>query len=373
MSDAMLLVGDSRTDANLYYTTRFLAGDPFAYLERDGTSMIVVSSMERGRAEKESTAATVRTFDDFGYRDLIETTGSRDAAFAAVVGKAMEEIGAGVARVRGSFPVLLADTLRAAGVELIVDPELLRLRRRVKGPDEIAAIEAAQRATERAMAHAIDLIGNADLRAGVLHHAGIPLTSERIRTEIEVLLTRAGMDISDAPIVAGGAGAADPHYLGAGPLRAGEAIVIDIFPRARATRYFADMTRTVVKGDPGETLTAMYDATALALDAAIALIRAGVNGRDVHQAVLDVYEGAGFGGDGDGPRLIHGTGHGVGLDIHEGPNLGAVDVELLPGDVVTVEPGLYDPKIGGVRIEDLVVVTEQGCRNLTEFPRRFRL
>lgn len=373
MSEAMLLVGDSQTDANLYYTTRFLAGDPFVYLERNGSSLLVVSPMERGRAGKESTATTVRTFDDFGYRGLLDTTGSRDAAFVAVVRKALEELGARVARVGGSFPVFLADSLRAAGVELIVDPELLRLRRRVKGPDELAAIEAAQRATERAMAHAIDLIGGADVHAGVLHHAGIPLTSERIRSEIEILLTRAGMDVSHAPIVAAGASAADPHFLGAGPLRAGEAIVIDIFPRAKATRYFADMTRTVVKGDPGETLTAMYDATSLALDAALAMIRAGVNGRDVHQAVLAVYEGAGFGGDGAGPRLTHGTGHGVGLDIHEGPNLGAAGVELLAGDVVTVEPGLYDPEIGGVRIEDLVVVTEDGFRNLTEFPRRFQV
>jgi Xaa-Pro aminopeptidase len=205
----------------------------------------------------------------------------------------------------------------------------------------------------------------------MLHLDGIPLTSERLRHELDLALLSEGMDPGEA-IVAGGPRAADPHWLGEGPLRAGEAIIFDVFPRSKKTRYYADMTRTFVKGEPAEQLQQMYDATAAALDTALAQIRAGANGRDVHQAVLDSYKAAGFSED-EGPRMTHGTGHGVGLEIHEAPSLSVGDMELVEGDVVTVEPGLYDPAVGGVRIEDIVVVTADGCRNLTRFPRQLRV
>jgi Xaa-Pro aminopeptidase len=270
------------------------------------------------------------------------------------------------------LPVLYADYLRSENVSLQIDPQLYRDERRQKTAAEVEGIEEAQRATERAVRHAIELLSQSDERDGVLHFAGIPLTSERLRAEIEVALTRDGMDSAASPIVAGGPGAADPHWLGSGPLRAGEAIVLDVFPRSKRTRYFADMTRTVVKGNPREELKAMYQAVLRAQEAAFGEIRAGANGRDVHAAVEAVFEEEGFSAD-DGPRYIHGTGHGIGLEIHEAPVLGAVDLELKEGDVVTVEPGLYDPKLGAVRIEDLVVVTRDGYRNLTEFPKQFEL
>jgi Xaa-Pro aminopeptidase len=219
---------------------------------------------------------------------------------------------------------------------------------------------------------AIEILAESEDLHGVLHFGGIPLTSERLRAEIEVALTREGMDTSASPIVAGGPGAADPHWLGSGPLRPGEAIVLDVFPRSKANRYWADMTRTVAKGDPGELVRRMYAAVLRAQEAALAEIRAGANGRDVHAAVQAVFAEEGFAGE-DGPRYIHGTGHGVGLEIHEGPALTSMDVELREGDVVTVEPGLYDPAVGAVRIEDLVVVTQDGCRNLTRFPKQLEI
>lgn len=373
MTDAILLVGDSERDANLFYKTRFLAGDPFVYAQYNGRDILAVNVMEKGRAQKESSVEDVRSFDEFGYTESMKATNDRAQAFAHVLRGVLSELGAESAEIEGNFPVLYADALRNQSVPLQVNPELLVHDRRSKNQEEIAAIEESQRATERAMAHAIEIIAESEPIGETLHYAGIPLTSERLRSEIELLLMREGMDPSFAPIVAGGRGAADPHFLGSGPIRPGEAVVIDIFPRSKRTRYFADMTRTVVKGRPSDELRAMYDATSEALDSALAAIRPGVNGRDVHSAVLKVYEEAGFGGDGRGPRMIHGTGHGVGLDIHEVPSLGSSGGELRVGDAITVEPGLYDPEIGGVRIEDLVIVTEDGCRNLTRFPRRFEV
>jgi Xaa-Pro aminopeptidase len=291
-----------------------------------------------------------------------------------MLARAVKEMDGERVIVRGSFPVRFADQLRAEDIGLEIDPQLVERDRRCKTESEIVAIVEVQRATERAVGHAIDILAHSEDRNGLLHLNGIPLTSERIRAEMEIALLKEGMDCSSGLIVAGGPGAADPHWEGEGPLRTGESIVMDVFPRSKRTRYFSDMTRTVVKGDPGAELRRMYATVLRAQEAALGGIRAGANGRDVHAAVEAVFSEEGFTGDGPGARYIHGTGHGVGLDIHEsGPQLRNADCELLEGDVVTVEPGLYDPDLGAVRIEDIVVVTRDGCRNLTEFPKRFEI
>ncbi|MDQ4064396.1 MAG: Xaa-Pro peptidase family protein, partial [Actinomycetota bacterium] len=182
-------------------------------------------------------------------------------------------------------------------------------------------------------------------------------------------------------ITAGGAQTADPHERGHGALKAGDPIILDIFPADKTTRYYADMTRTFVKGAPGEKLQKMYDAVLESQEAALAMIGPGINGRDIHNKVSDILHESGYKtlvhdqrpGEPLQEGFIHGTGHGVGLEIHESPRVSIADEKLVPGDVVTIEPGLYYKGIGGVRIEDLVVVTESGCRNLTNFPKEFRV
>lgn len=371
MPDSVLLVGDSAANSNLYYKTHFLAGDPFVYLEHDGHPLLVVSSMESGRARKESSVQNVRTFDDYGYRDLVRETGDRGQAFAQMLLRVIEEAGTNRVTVEPIFPVFYADQLREHGIQVNVDPELLLEQRRRKSSQEIEAIAAAQVAAERATQRAIDMIAGSDVRDGALYYENEPLTAERLREAVEISLLGDNMETTHGAIIAPGPGAADPHWEGAGPVRAGEAVVMDIFPRDKSSRYFGDMTRTVVKGQPDSTLQAMYEAVLRAQEAALAQIRAGTNGKDVHRAVEQVFEEAGFAGEGPGPRYIHGTGHGVGLEIHEGPGLSSTDQTLAEGDVVTVEPGLYDPEIGGVRIEDTVVVTGDGYRNLNTLGKQF--
>ena len=173
-------------------------------------------------------------------------------------------------------------------------------------------------------------------------------------------------------IVAPGQHGCDPHDVGSGPIRAGEPIIIDIFPRSEKTGYFADITRTVVKGAPKPRVCEMYDAVLAAQRGALRMIRHGAVASDIHGAILAQFEKRGFKTgqiDGRMQGFFHGTGHGLGLEIHEPPRIAMNDTRLEAGMVVTVEPGLYYAGIGGMRIEDTVLVTRTGIRNLTRFPK----
>jgi Xaa-Pro aminopeptidase len=275
--------------------------------------------------------------------------------------------------------VIYADALRERGLEITPNRQLFDGRRRVKTDEEVFHIEKTQRAIEAACAHAVEVLRESEVgEDNVLQWRGETLTSEILRGEIDVYLLRHGC-MADGTIVAGGPQGADPHNRGSGPLKAGESIIVDIFPMGLSSRYYSDMTRTFVKGEPSPELRKMYDAVLESQEAALSMIRAGVNGRDVHGKVSDILHEHGYKTDKhdseEGKPLtegfFHGTGHGVGLELHEAPRVSTADEELIPGDVVSVEPGVYNPKVGGVRIEDLVVVTEDGCRNLTDFPKEF--
>jgi Xaa-Pro aminopeptidase len=370
--DGYLVRGDA-DHSDQRYLTGFAAPDPFDTLYTGGTHLLV-SPLEYGRARRESRADTIERGVDYDARSLREEHGATEASHR-VLGTFCRAHGAeSVAVDAESFPVGAADGLREQGVEVVPDHDgAIGRIRAVKTDEEIGNVRAAQRANEAAMRTAEGLLRGAEPDAdGVLYLDGEPLTSERVREEIEVSLLRNGCAL-DETIVACGADAADPHDRGSGPLRADESIIVDIFPRSKETGYFADMTRTFVVGEPTGTLREWYDLTDRALEAALAEIRAGADASDVHGAACDVYEDAGLptlrDDDGAETGFIHSTGHGVGLDIHEFPRLSTAEERLEAGMVVTVEPGLYDPEVGGVRIEDLVVVTEDGYENLTEFPK----
>jgi Xaa-Pro aminopeptidase len=373
MSEPLFLVGESTSNQNLFYKTRFLAGDPFIYAEFGDLSTLVVPAMEVGRARKESSVEDVRAVNDLGYVELYRQYGDSRCALAQVAVRLLREHHVRTVRVEPTLPLQFAEILRTEGIELMIDARMIVDQRRRKSSVEIAAIEAAQGATERALGRAITLIEGSEEHAGVLHFNGIPLTSERIRTEIEIDLLHENLVSEVDSTVASGPIAADPHARGHGAFRWGEAIVMDIFPRSRSSRYFADITRTMVKGDPSDKVRAMYEAVMQAHDTALSLVRPGANGADIHRAVLAVFRAAGYDGRPERPSMPHGTGHGLGLDIHEAPRLGEIDVELVEDEVITIEPGLYHPDIGGVRVEDTIVVTQDGYRNLTSMSKRFEL
>ena len=341
--DGYLIHADS-DDSDQYFLSGFDAPDPFVTLYNGKVHLLFSRSLEYGRTEA---------------RDRVLAEFLADHGVNSVAGPPR-------------FPLRVADGLRELGVEVVADDSgTVTEIRATKTDDEVDNIREAQRANEAAMARAEELIGGATVdEEGILHDGEEVLTSERVKEEIEVTLLRHGCAL-DETIVACGMDAADPHNRGSGPLEAGEPIIVDIFPRSKTTKYHSDMTRTFCHGEPSETLREWYDLTAEAKAAALNALEAGVSGGEVHDAVCDIYE------DADLPTLrsdptaetgfIHSTGHGVGLDIHELPGVAPGADTLEPGHVVTIEPGLYDPDVGGVRIEDIVVVTGDGYENLTDY------
>jgi Xaa-Pro aminopeptidase len=377
----ILFYGNSYHFPDIYRSTGFLAPDPIIALEHGDERIIVASPLEHGRAERESRATAVRDLTDFGYRELSQQGLDLDRINAIVIQRFLGERGITRTSVPRYFPVGLADQLRALGLELVVAPDLTARRRR-KRPDEIEKIERAQRATEEAWSLGVDAIRRADVATdGTLMLDGEVFTAERLRWIVESALHARDCMTPESTITAPGRQAADPHETGHGPLHANEPIVMDIYPQ-HSSRYWADMTRTVSKGVPPDAICRMYEVVRQAQDEAIAMLRPGITGKEIHERVEDIIFAAGYDTLRPGHKhrpddpvirgFFHGTGHGVGLEIHELPSIGRGKwgmVPLEPGDVVTIEPGVYDPEIGGVRLEDMLVVTEHGARDLTNAPR----
>jgi Xaa-Pro aminopeptidase len=369
--DGYLIDADSE-NADQYYLSGFDAPDPFVTLYDGEVHLLFARSLEYGRATREARAATVERNVDFGYREKVSEHGADEAQFH-VLAEFLRSYDVESVAVPPRFPVSVADALRESGVAVEPDRDsLVTAVRATKTADEVELIRDAQAANEAAMATAESLFREAGVDdEGRLVHDGDVLTSERVKKEIEITLLRNGCAL-DQTIVACGSDAADPHDRGSGPLRADEPIIVDIFPRDKATKYNGDMTRTFLVGEPGDTIREWYDLTERAYEAALDAVEPGATGSDVHDAACDVYEDAGEptlrSDESAETGFIHSTGHGVGLDVHEQPSVGPNGGELEPGHVITIEPGLYDPDVGGVRLEDLVVVTENGYENLTDYP-----
>jgi Xaa-Pro aminopeptidase len=378
----LLFYADGYRFPDVFHLTKFLSPDPIIALEDKSEIVVVANSLEEGRVRKQSRATTVFNIDAFGAKEFSAKGISREELDANVIARFLASRDTKRVAVASYFPLGMAERLRGLGIDIVVAADLAD-RRRAKRPDELEALEAAQRATEDAWAKGVDALKRATVgKERVLQLDGAAFTAERLRAVVEGRLLELGY-ASDGAIIAPGPQAADPHMSGTGPLHEGEPIVMDIFPQHKTTRYWADMTRTVSKGEPPAEILKMYEVVKRAQDAGIKALKPGVIGREVHEMVEDIIFAAGYDtlrpGQQHTPRengalpkgFIHGLGHGVGLEIHEAPSVGRGGTSpLAPGDVVTVEPGVYDPVIGGVRLEDMLVITETGSRNLTRAPRQ---
>jgi Xaa-Pro aminopeptidase len=359
----IVLIPNGTDDADFIYATGFAVETALYIRFGEGDDILVASPLEIDRARVQSKAAMKL---ELGEAD----------SFPPLAAKLLRERASVAARVSPRLQAGYLEELRAAGLDIEVDRDLFRDGRRRKSPQEAAHIQDAQHAAEAAVVEVVSLLAQADINDGVVWLEGSPLTSERLIACASLLLGERGFTCPDM-IVAGSPESAMPHYRGEGPIRAGAPVIIDIFPAGRTSHYHGDITRTVVVGEIPDEVRRMHAAVLQALDAGIESIRAGVSGREVHRAVCQVLVDRGFGtttrgfeGPDGAARMNHSTGHGVGLDVHEDPRLrDPNENNLVEGDVVTVEPGLYQLGMGGVRVEDTGMVTTSGFKNFTTLTR----
>lgn len=369
LTGSILLIGTSSDCADLVYATRFQAPDPVVFHRRGGRGYLVLSPLEYGRA--------VRTVPEGIEVLTAEALGLRGTAARSVSGWAVaiaRKTGARRVTVPVAFPLGAARALEKAGVKVVVAKQPIFPARAVKTADELRCIREAQQAAVIAMRAAVSMISHSTIEStGALRLEHRVLTSERVKRRIAEVLWEHGCVGRDT-IVAGGEQGVDPHEQGSGPLRGHEAIVIDIFPQHTGHGYWGDLTRTVLHGKASSSLRQIYHAVNAAQALALSAVRPGVKGSVIHRKVNREFERRGFRRetiDGRPAGFIHGTGHGVGLEIHENPRISLSDECLKSGNVVTIEPGLYYPGKGGVRIEDTVVVTPGGWRYLVPCERKF--
>jgi Xaa-Pro aminopeptidase len=374
VADALLIYADSFRSADMRQAVPLGVPDPFLYAEENGSRHVFVSSMEAARV-RELGLFDVHVPEELGSDELMQSGIDRRELDAQLSLRAVGSLGLKRASVPANFPVWLADRLRADGVELDVDQELFDDRRRAKTEAQIAGVRRAQRAADAAMDACRELLRRAEIRGDELLLDGEQLTVERVKADMGVAFA-AHDTTADEYIVAPGAQGAVGHDMGSGPIRPNTPLVVDIFPRDNASAVYTDMTRTFVVGDVPEDVREWHRLCKEALDAAVADIRAGVEGRSVFDHTCDIFEAAGEPtqrtkkpGEALTDGFFHGLGHGVGLEVHEAPSLGLLaNKTLVAGDVVTVEPGLYRAGYGGVRLEDIVLVTDDGAEVITDYP-----
>ena len=374
-TDGYLLDADG-SDSDLAYLSGFRAPGHFLTLYADAEVRLLVPDLEYTRAVDESDAEDVTPFSALDYGATVAEYG-RAKAKPLVAAAFLAEAGVESISVPVGFPTGTAEVLREQGIEVVPDyDDAVGRVRAVKSDREIEHIAATQAAAEDALAVAEELLARASVDDGVLRLDGAVLTSERVREEIRSHLREAGSEPQEC-IVASGAEGALGHASGSGPIDAGDPIVVDIAPQDEASGYFGDVTRTFVKDEPDGWTRERYDLTREAHAAALDAIEPGVTGEAVNEVVCDVFEREGYPtlrtDESTSDGFTSSTGHGVGLDLHERPKLSWGGQELQPGHVVTVEPGLYEEGVGGVRLEDLVVVTAEGYENLTDYPRDLRV
>jgi Xaa-Pro aminopeptidase len=371
-NETRLIVAASEHDPDMLYATKFFVPDPFIFLEQNGRRTIVLSDLEVDRGRKQAQADEIVSYNEFER----EVQGKQKKAppFEKVMSHFLQKRGVRSAIVPGNFPLGYANELAARKIRVRATNGLFWPEREAKSDDELKLMRRALAITEKGLARAMEVLAASKLGPGKkLSWSGRTLTSEILRAEIDSAILRAG-GLPANTIVAGGDQACDPHERGFGPLKADSLIILDIFPRDAKSGYFGDLTRTVVRGRASEEQRRLWETVREGQALALKRMKPGVDGLELHNEVKRFFTAAGFPTEVRGGRQVgffHGTGHGLGLEIHEFPRF--QKTVFKPGQVLTVEPGLYYPGIGGVRLEDVVVVTKTGTRMLSRFEKRLEI
>jgi len=367
-----LIVAASETDADMLYATKFWAPDPFIFLQRNGKRTLVLSDLEIDRGRKQAEADEFVMFSELERE--VQGKSKKAPPYEKVLAHFLKKRGVRSAMVPANFPLRFAEELAANKVRVRATNGLFWPEREAKSNKEVQMMGQALRITEKGLKRAIEVLKASKPGPGKrLRWKGKTLTSEMLRAEIDSAILRAG-GIATGTIVAGGDQACDPHERGHGPLYADSLIILDVFPRDAKTGYFGDMTRTVLRGRASEAQRKLWNTVKAGQALALKRIKAGIDGMTIHKAIQQLFAERGFPTEVRNGRRVgffHGTGHGLGLEIHEHPRL--QKVTLKDRQVLTVEPGLYYSGLGGVRLEDVVLVTKTGCKILSRFPKQLEI
>jgi Xaa-Pro aminopeptidase len=366
---ALLLVTASEGDANMLYAVGFFVPDPFIFFKHKNLTFAVMSDLEIDRAKKQAHVDRVLSLSL--YQRKLRKLG-RASGMIDILDLLFRERGIRSIIVPANFSALLTDQLRAKGYSVQIKRDPFWPEREAKNRVEVGQIAESLRVARLGLEAGIRVLKRAQIkRDGYLYLNGTRLTSERLKTAVNTTIMAQGW-LPSHTIISSGNQCVDPHHEGSGPIKAHTSVIFDIFPRSQRNGYFGDLSRTVVRGRASDKLKEIYATVQAGQKIGYEQIRDGINGKEVHQNILNLFEARGFHTGRINGRMqgfFHGTGHGLGLDIHEPPRIAPVDAILRTGHVVTVEPGLYYLGIGGVRLEDVVVVTANGNRNLTDCPQ----
>ncbi len=373
MSRPKLIFGSPETCADLLYATQFRAPDAFACLQIADKKYILLNDLEIDRGRVEAKVEQVDSYSEVEKMILPspEKKPSQSKVIAAWINsKAVSEL-----KVSQDFPFGLARDLKKEGIDLKPVRGSLYPEREIKSRAEIHLVEKAIGIAEAGMTRGIEVLRASRIRKdGSLSFNGETLTSELLRIEMEATALRHGGEARGDTIVASGEQACDPHSRGSGPLFANQLIILDIFPRDARTGWFGDISRTVVRGQATDAQRHLWETCLAGQKLAHDAMKPGTEGRIIHNMVKRFFADNGYPTEIKNGRwhgFFHGTGHGLGLEIHESPRFS--DTDFLPGQVITVEPGIYIPGLGGVRHEDVALITKTGSRLLTQLPKPFEI
>ena len=370
MKSASLIIASSESDSNLYYACRFLVPDPVIYFEIAGKKHLVLSDLELDRARLQASVHRFHSLAGFSKKIRARRDRKSHPVYAMIVDEIFKENRVKKITVPSNFPSQYFVSLKKMGYQLTVKPDPFYEARLVKSIEEKNYVRQSLACVEKALGDAVVLLQKSKIKGKHVYYGREKVTSEMLRGIINTRLMELGC-VATHTIVASGVQGSYPHHEGSGPILAHTPIIFDIFPRHSHTLYWGDMTRTMVKGKPSPTVQKMFQAVLKANRVGQAMVAPGVTGAAIHQTTSQTMEKMGFKTgkiDGSVQGFIHGTGHGVGLDIHELPSVSPAGGPLKPGHIITIEPGLYYRKHGGVRLEDVLFVTKKGAERLTHFP-----
>src|ERR1700733_9513439 len=363
-----LIFASSEESADLRYATKFSVPDPVLFLKQNGKTTVLLSDLEIDRGKKEATVDEVLALSSI--EGPLETARKGKPAIEKTIATFLRQRRVRKAAVPYNFPVGLANALDKEGITVVPVAGLFWSERESKTEEELQLIRRAIRITETGLARAMEVLQATEIKSGKkLVWAGRALTSERLRAEIETAILHAA-GTPGGTIGAGGDQACDPHHRGSGPLKADSLIIMDVFPRDAKSGYYGDLTRTVVRGKANEAQRALWWTVADAQKLALQKIQPGGSGKVLQEEISEIFKQKGYPAEVRDGRWVDFF-HGLGLEIHEPPRIARAKFQK--GQVLTVEPGLYFPGVGGVRIEDDGVVTEQGFKVLSKFEKRLEI